>query len=131
LSALAYLPFAMPPLVGTLSFYYLLGPDGFLPRTMHAAGWTSFDVSGSVAILTVHTYSFCVFFYAMVSAALDGMDPAQVEAARTLGAGPWRAFRTVTLPQLRPALVGAALLTFMSSGASYSAPAFLAPRYPY
>lgn len=131
LGALAYLPFAMPPLVGTLSFYYLLGPDGLIPRTAHEAGWESFDISGPAAVLIVHTYSFCVFFYAMTLAALEGLDPSQVEAARTLGATPWRAFRKVTLPQLSPALVGASLLTFMSSGASYSAPAFLAPRFPY
>ena len=132
LGALAYLPFALPPLAGTPSFYYLIGTDGLLPRWVHSiTGTDTFSVSGPVAILLIHTYSFCVFFYAMVSATLEGMDISQVEAARTLGASKWRAFRTVTVPMLMPALSGASLLTFMSSGASFSAPLFFGNDFPY
>lgn len=131
LSGLAYLPFALPPLVGTLSFYYLIGTDGFIPRTVHhLTGADTFAIQGPVAILLIHTYSFYVFFYAMVSAALENMDASQIEAARTLGASPVRAFWKVTLPALKPALVGASLLTFMSSGASFSAPLFFGNDFP-
>ena len=38
------------------------------------------------------------------------LDPSHEEAARSLGAGPWRAFRTVVLPQLRPPIAAGALL---------------------
>ncbi len=132
LSALAYLPYALPPLVGTLSFYYLIGTDGFLPRALHAlTGGEEVSFSGPVAVLLIHTYSFYVFFYSMVSAALAGMDVSQLEAARTLGAGRFRAFRLVTLPMLTPALLGAALLTFMTSGASFSAPLYFGNDFPY
>lgn len=131
LAALAYLPFALPPLVGTLSFYYLIGHDGFVPRIVeHVFGIEDFSIRGPFAILLIHTYSFYVFFYAMVSAALEGMDLSQIEAARSLGATPWRAFRRVTVPMLTPALAGAALLTFMSSGASFSAPLFFGNDFP-
>ena len=122
-SAMAYLPFALPPLVGVLSFYYLIGRDGFLPRMLaEGFGIRGVFLRGGPAILLVHTYSFYVYFYAMVSAALEGMDASVFEAARTLGASRFRVFTRVTLPLLRPALVGASLLTFMSSGASFSAP---------
>ena len=132
LAALAYLPFALPPLVGTLSFYYLIGTDGLFTRWVRSVtGWDEFTVSGPVAILLIHTYSFSVFFYAMVSASLEGMDISQVEAARTLGASRWRAFWRVTVPMLMPALLGAALLTFMTSGASFSAPLFFGSDFPY
>ncbi len=67
----------------------------------------------------------------MVAAALEGMDTSQVEAARTLGATRWRAFCKVTLPMLSPALLGASLLTFMTSGASFSAPLFFGNDFPY
>ncbi|MDK1046304.1 MAG: iron ABC transporter permease, partial [Anaerolineales bacterium] len=132
LAALAYLPFALPPLAGTLSFYYLIGSDGLFPRWVHSvSAWDSFAIEGPIAILLIHTYSFSVFFYAMVSAALEGMDVSQVEAARTLGASQWRAFWRVTVPMLMPALLGASLLTFMSSGASFSAPLFFGNDFPY
>lgn len=131
LGAVAYLPFTMPPLVGTLAFYYLIGRDGLLPRFLQAhLGWADAAVPGPWAILAIHTYSFYVFFYAMAGPAVAALDHAQTEAARTLGAGPWRAFFRVTLPQLAPAILGASLLTFMSSAASFSAPYFFGGDYP-
>jgi iron(III) transport system permease protein len=128
---MAYLPFALPPLVGVLSFWYLIGRDGFLPRYFRDLGVPDgFFLSGPSAILLIHTYSFYVFFYAMVSSALENMDVSQIEAARTLGASRCRVLTRVTLPVLRPALLGAALLTFMSSGASFSAPLIFGKEYP-
>ncbi|MCC6142557.1 MAG: iron ABC transporter permease [Candidatus Hydrogenedentes bacterium] len=131
LAALAYLPFTLPPLVGVLSFYYLIGRDGIVTRIIQTLpGLEMAEIPGAGAILLVHTYSFYVFFYAMVSAALESIDAAQLEAARTLGAGRLRVFFRVTLPQLMPALSGAGLLTFMSSGASFSAPYFFGGDFP-
>jgi len=129
----AYLPFALPPLVGTLSFYYLIGPDiGLLPRLLqHLSGSDRFSFSGPAAILTIHAYSYSVFFFTMVSAALEGMDASRMEAARTLGASRAHAFRRVLIPALMPALAGASLLTFMNSGASFSAPLFFGNDFPY
>lgn len=131
LAIAANLPFLLPPLVGVLSFYYLIGRDGFLPRLLEQTfGWEDAAPSGAAAILLIHVYSFYVYFYAMLSAALMGMDRSLGEAARTLGAGPWRTFFRVTVPQLAPALAGASLLTFMSSVASFSAPYFFGGDFP-
>jgi iron(III) transport system permease protein len=63
-----------------------------------------------------------VYFYLFTRAALARLDPAHAEAAASLGAGRARTMVRVTLPMLRPALAGAALLTFMTSLASFSAP---------
>jgi iron(III) transport system permease protein len=57
-----------------------------------------------------------------VRAGLAGLDASLLEAAASLGAGRWRTFRRVVLPQLYPSLGGAALLTFMTALASFSAP---------
>lgn len=131
LGVLAYLPFTLPPLVGVVAFYYLIGRDGLIPLFLERClGWRNAFPHGPAAILLIHTYSFYVFFYAMVGPALAGMDASLAEAARSLGASRWRAFRTVTLPLLRPALVGASLLTFMSSAASFSAPLLFGRDFP-
>jgi iron(III) transport system permease protein len=79
-------------------------------------------LGGPVAILLVHTYSMYVFFYLFLRAGLARLDPAAGEAAQMLGAGRWRVLTRVTLPLIRPALAGAALLAFMTSLASFSAP---------
>ena len=131
LGGLAYLPFTLPPLVGVLSFYYLIGSDGFVTRFAdQVLGLPGMVITGPWAILLIHTYSFYVFFYAMVGPALASLDQYQLEAARTLGASRARVFFKVTLPLLRPALAGASLLTFMSACASFSAPYFFAERFP-
>jgi len=131
LAALAHLPFALPPLVGVLSFYYLIGRDGLLPQAAERLlGIADVSLEGPFAILIVHTYSFFVFYYVMVSASIENLDAAQVEVARTLGARRLRVLTQVVLPALRPALLGAALLTFMSSVASFSAPYFFGKDFP-
>ena len=125
LGALVALPIALPPLVGVVAFLFLFGESGFLSRgvstllNLERAPWR---LAGPLAILLVHTYSFYVFFYLFVRAGLARLDPAALEAAESLGAGRGRVLRQVTLPLLRPALAGAALLTFMTSLASFSAP---------
>ena len=130
LAGLAYLPFTLPPLVGVLGFYYLISADGFVPRILAAvSGSPGWSLRGPMAILLIHAYSFYVFFYAMVGAALESMDHALLEAARTLGASRWRVLTRVVFPLLKPALVGASLLTFMSAGASFSAPLFFGDNY--
>jgi len=51
----------------------------------------------------------------IVRARLRKLDPRLQEAARDLGASPWQAFRRVTLPLLRPAILGAMLMAFTIS----------------
>jgi iron(III) transport system permease protein len=79
-------------------------------------------LSGPGAILLVHAYSMYVYFYLFTRAGLARLDDAYREAAAALGAGPVRTLWRVTLPLLRPALAGAALLTFLTSLSSFSAP---------
>ncbi len=125
LGAVAALPVALPPLVGVIAFLFLYGESGFVSRAVQAllrldhAPW---QLAGPGAILLVHTYSFYVYFYLFARAGLARQDAALLEAAASLGAGGVRRLWRVTLPLLRPALVAAALLTFMTSLASFSAP---------
>src|SRR5258708_18756745 len=62
------------------------------------------------------------FFYVLTGAGLQRVDAGLAEAARSLGASRARVLLRVTLPQLTPSLIAAALLTFMTSMASFSAP---------
>jgi iron(III) transport system permease protein len=125
LGAMVALPVVLPPLVGVVAFLFLYGESGFVSRAvqwalrLHEPPWR---LSGPGAILLVHAYSMYVYFYLFTRAGLASLDAAYLEAAASLGAGPARTFRRVTLPLLRPALAGAALLTFLTSLASFSAP---------
>ncbi len=125
LGALVALPAVMPPLVGVIAFLFLYGESGFVARALQAltgSRETPWRLQGAGAILLVHAYSMYVYFYLFVRAGLARLDASALEAAASLGAGPAETFRRVTLPLLRPALVGAALLTFMTALATFSAP---------
>jgi iron(III) transport system permease protein len=125
LGALIALPAVLPPLVGVIAFMFLYGESGFVSRAIQALlglQHSPWRLQGPGAILLVHAYSMYVYFYLFARAGLARIDASMLEAAASLGAGPWRAFRRVTLPLLAPALWGAALLTFMTALASFSAP---------
>ncbi len=132
LGALVALPVALPPLVGVIAFLFLYGESGFVSRLVQAVlglAQAPWRLHGPGAILLVHTYSMYVYFYLFVRAGLARLDGSMLEAAAVLGAGRWRTLWRVTLPQLRPALLGAALLTFMTSLGSFSAPYIFAGGY--
>jgi putative spermidine/putrescine transport system permease protein len=50
-----------------------------------------------------------------IMAAVEKLDPAIEEAARALGAGPWRALRDIILPALRPALFASGAIAFATA----------------
>lgn len=60
--------------------------------------------------------TFCISYVAVVvRARAANMDPRLEEAARDLGASAWGAFRYVTLPLIRPAILAGAMLAFALS----------------
>lgn len=125
LSALVALPVVLPPLVGVVAFLFLFGESGFLARGAQALTGSAeppWRLSGPGAILLVHAYSMYVYFFLFTRAGLARLDAAYGEAAASLGARRLRRLFRVTLPLLFPALAGAALLTFMTSLGSFSAP---------
>ena len=125
LGAVVALPAVLPPLVGVLAFLFLYGETGFVSLAVQSLFRLSdppWRLEGAGAVLLVHAYSMYVYFYLFVRAALASLDTSLLEAAASLGAGRWRSFRRVVLPQLYPAIGGAALLTFMTSLGSFSAP---------
>ncbi len=122
---LVTLPVLLPPLVGVLAFYFLMGETGIIPRVLQKIfGLKSAPLvlAGVPAILLVHIYSFYVFFYLFARNALAGLDRSLEEAANGLGASRFMLWRRVILPQLQPALLGASMLVFMNAMASFTAP---------
>jgi len=124
-AALAALPLVLPPLVGTVAFIFLCGESGILAHGIqNLLGLESppWRLRGWPALLLFHTYTMYPFFYVLTGAGLRRIDASLAEAARNLGAAKIVVLRRVVLPQLTPSLLAAALLTFMTSMASFSAP---------
>ena len=68
-----------------------------------------------VGLIIGHTVLTLPYVVATVSAALRTLDPRLEAAASTLGAPPWRAFRSITLPLLAPAVLSGLLFAMVLS----------------
>lgn len=105
LRAFVTVPFVLPTVVVGVAFRALLregGPLGFL----HLDG----TFTAIVAALVFFNYAVVV---RTVGGLWERLDPRPEQAARSLGASPARAFWTVTLPALTPAITSAASLVFL------------------
>jgi alpha-glucoside transport system permease protein len=67
--------------------------------------WLVDTRTNNAALITVGVWMTAGFATIVLSAALKGLPSELIEAAQVDGASRWQAFRHVTLPQLRPALV--------------------------
>jgi spermidine/putrescine transport system permease protein len=75
--------------------------------------WTGY--SGLGYLIMAHT-AFCIpFAYLPIRARLESMDLTLERAAADLYATPWQAFRFVTFPLLRPAIIAGFMLAFVIS----------------
>jgi putrescine transport system permease protein len=70
-------------------------------------------------------YSYLPFMILPLYANLEKHDPALLEAAADLGARPWRAFLSITVPQSLPGIVAGSLLVFIPAVGEYVIPTLL------
>jgi putrescine transport system permease protein len=70
-------------------------------------------------------YTYLPFMVLPLYARLSRLDPILLEAAGDLGASPWRAFRSVTLPLSLPGIWAGALLVFIPAVGEYVIPELL------
>ena len=110
IGALAIVPFVLPTVVVAAAFLALLGPRSpFGLRLDHSI----------VAIIIANVFYNYAVVLRIVGGVWSQIDPRSEEAARVLGASRWRAFRTVTLPLLRPAIASAASIVFLFTFTSF------------
>ncbi len=110
LGAASLVPFVLPTLVVGSAFLTLVGPRGVL----------GIDLTGTLwLILIAHVFYNYAIVVRGVGAYWERIDPKLEAAARTLGASPLAAFRTVTLPLLRPAIASTSALVFLFSFTSF------------
>ncbi len=125
-SALLTLPLVMPSYVFALLVVTSLGPRGIVQGMLEPLG---VDRLPSIYGLPGATFTLALisFPYVMlpVKAALRRVDPSMEEAARSLGRSSWGALWSVTLPQLRPAIVAGGLLTALYTLSDFGAVSLL------
>ena len=90
------LPLVLPPAVAGISLLAAFGANGLLGGTLDALGLRIPFTQAAVVLAVVFVSS--PFYVRQAIAAFQAVDPALIDAARTLGAGPARTFRRVALP---------------------------------
>jgi sulfate transport system permease protein len=117
LSGLVDLPFAIPTLVTGIMLAVLLGPARPAGAWLGALGFRV--LYAPPAIILALLFITVPFVVRAVEPVLRELDPAEEEAAHTLGASSWMAFRRITLPALMPAIVAGTLQCFARALAEF------------
>ena len=119
-------PLLVSVIVRTFGWLILLGSNGLVDNLLQAVG-----ISGAALL---HTEAAVVaglanvllpFLVLSVATSLQAIDPAVPLAAASLGASPWRTFRTVTVPLTLPGILSGLLIVFSLASSSFVTPALL------
>lgn len=123
------LPLAFPGVVIGFMVILLAGRQGLIGQVSQLLGGDRIVFAYSMAGLFLGYVYFSIPRVVLtVMASAEKLDPQLEEAARSLGAAPWRVFRDVILPGLRPALISAGAITFATSMGAFGTAFTLATR---
>jgi molybdate transport system permease protein len=120
LDAFVHLPLVVPPVVVGYLLLLTFGTRGPI------GGWLYeklgiqliFTTAGAALATVVMTFPLMV---RAIRISLEGIDVGFEEAARTLGAGPWDRFFTVTLPLMTPGILAGAVTAFAAGLGEFGA----------
>lgn len=118
--ALVHLPLVLPPVVMGWLLLLAFAPRGLLGAPLQAVfgvnvlfRWTGAALAAGVMALPLMVRA--------IRLSLEAIDPRLEAAARTLGAGRWRTFATITLPLALPGVLAGAVLGFARSLGEFGA----------
>jgi sulfate transport system permease protein len=107
------LPTAIPTAVAGTALLLVWGRIGLLGQFLEHTDYQIMFTTA--AIILANIFVTFPLAFGVIKPALDNLDKSYEDAAETMGASRWQAFRFVVLPSLRGAIVTGALLTFARS----------------
>lgn len=120
LRSVTILPFVLPSIMVAVGFVATFGRNGTLNGILGAVGLGPVELLFTLkAIVIAHAFYNAPLIARIVTASWESVDARAVETARSLGASPVRAFWDVVAPQLYPAVLMGATLTFVFTFASF------------
>jgi thiamine transport system permease protein len=111
--ALLTIPFVLPTITVAIGFILLFGRNGIVNDLLDLFWERKSILYNLQAIVLAHTFFNFAIVVRLVGTAWSALDPRLDQAAASLGASPWKRFRHITLPLLRPAMLASFVLTFM------------------
>ncbi|MFC7325096.1 ABC transporter permease [Halorubrum rutilum] len=114
LRSLTIVPFVLPSIMIAVGFVATFGANGTLNAVLSALGLPPVELLFTLeAVVIAHAFYNAPLVARVTTAAWESVDARAVETARSLGAGPIRAFFDVVAPQVSPAVLTGAALTFV------------------
>lgn len=123
------LPLVMPPVATGLLLLMLLGRRGPVGAWIERLFHTEIVFTWRAVVLATATMSFPLLVRT-ARLAFEGVNPRFEHVARTLGAGPWRAFWTITLPLAARGVAAGAVLAFARALGEFGATIMVAGYIP-
>lgn len=119
-------PLLVSVIVRTFGWLILLGSNGLIDTALRSIGLPGGAILHSeTAVVAGLANVLLPFLVLAVATSLQAIDPAVPLAAASLGASPWRAFRTVTVPLSLPGVVSGVLIVFSLAASSFVTPSLL------
>jgi raffinose/stachyose/melibiose transport system permease protein len=120
LRTLIFMPVVLSPVAVSFVWKFIFAFDGPLNQTLTAVGlkslvqdWLASPTLALGCVLTVMVWQNIGFVMVTYLAGLATVPPELEEAAALDGAGPWRRFRSVTVPMIQPSIAIATTLTLI------------------
>jgi molybdate transport system permease protein len=127
--ALVTLPLVLPPVVGGVALLMALGRNGVVGRWLDS--WFGITLPfTTVGVVVAEAFVAMPFLVISVEGTLRGADPRYEEAATTLGASGFTAFRRVTLPLVAPGVAAGAVLAWARALGEFGATITFAGNFP-
>jgi molybdate transport system permease protein len=113
------LPLVLPPAVAGVALLSAFGARGLLGDELSALG-VEIPFTQAAVVMAV-AFVATPFYVRQGIVAFEGLDPALVDASRTLGAGPFRTFRRIALPLAAPGLGAGSTLAWARGTGEFGA----------
>jgi len=126
---LVSLPLVLPPVVTGLVLLQLLGRRGPVGRWLHHAFNCDVVFTWRAVVIALAAMSLPLFVRA-ARTAFEEVDVKFEQLARTLGAGEWRVFFTITLPLAKRGVLAGTLLAFARALGEFGATIMVAGNIP-
>ncbi|MFL7026073.1 molybdate ABC transporter permease subunit [Enterovibrio norvegicus] len=120
LDGVIHLPLVLPPVVIGYLLLVVMGRRGAVGEWLYNTFGVSFSFSWKGAALASAVVAFPLLVRA-IRLSLELVDQRLEDAARTLGAPPWRVFYSVTLPLIAPGILSGLVLAFARSLGEFGA----------
>lgn len=127
--ALVTVPLVLPPVVGGVALLFVLGRRGIVGQYLYEWYGVSLPFT-TAAVVIAEAFVAMPFLVISVEGALRAADPRFEEAAATLGASRWYAFRRVTLPSIMPGVVAGTVLCWARALGEFGATITFAGNFP-